>query len=117
MSAQYEVVDKVLIRDYFGPMEVVITKRLAEVKHGKPGWHGCRFDGTGTWGYDDQIMEVRPGPPWDAPVKNRGGIGTPGSPVRIVEYLKDTDNTLWFALATTGILLGAGIIFLRVVFP
>ena len=100
MPAQYEVGDKVLIQDYFGPLEVTITEKLTEVKNGKPGWYGCRFDGTGTWGYDDQIMEVRQ-----------------VSRNNVVEYLTDTDNTLWFMVTMTGILVGAGVGFLRLVFP
>ncbi len=62
---EYEAGDVIWYRPFGGGLRrVIVTERLADVKHGRPGFDGVVASrpekGLAVWGYDDQIVPLQP---------------------------------------------------------
>jgi hypothetical protein len=66
LLVEYEAGDVIWYRPFGGGLRRVIVdgRRLADVKHGRPGFDGIVVSGpekgTAVWGYDDQIVLLQP---------------------------------------------------------
>ena len=118
MKDPYTHGDVVLIEDWIeGKREVLVTEVCPDVKHGKPGWHGIAPNGDRLWGYATQVIVVRGSPEMDY-CPHALGLRTPRSPSSaVLEYLRDTDSTLWFGITMLILMVGGGVLFLRLMFP
>ena len=64
---EYEAGDVIWYRPFGGGLRrVLVEQRLADVKHGRPGFDGTVVSGpekgVPVWGYDDQIVPLRLAP-------------------------------------------------------